>query len=150
MELDRALELAVVSSWEELVSPGESCSIHVEYRNKPEFPLNFLEVWKTKNRGYGTLICRYSVVRSNSSRGRLEAPTMRFANAYRSKTLAKNLDFILRNQHRFSQPPDRSIHGLVQIDLPSEDERKSSAAWSCGVHTNFSEDLAVEPLQGKL
>lgn len=51
MELDRALELAVMSSWEELVNPGEACRIHVEYRNISELPLNSTEVWMIKNRG---------------------------------------------------------------------------------------------------
>jgi hypothetical protein len=143
MELDRALELAVVSSWGELVNPGESCSIHLEYENISELPLNFAEVWKIKNRGYGTLICRYSAARSGSLPSGPETPTMRFANSYHSEILAGNLDFILQDQREFSRPRDRSIHGLVQIDLPSEDERKIAAAWSHNVHTDLSEEMAV-------
>ncbi len=50
MELDRALELAVVSSWEDLVKPGETCSVHVEYKNTSDLPLNSLEVILLRHR----------------------------------------------------------------------------------------------------
>jgi hypothetical protein len=149
MELDRALELAVVSSWKELVKPGESCSLHVEYENVCELPLNSVEVWMIKNRGYGTLVCSYSMSRPDSSVASPEPLGMHFANSYGSKTLAANLDFIMRNQRQFSRPPNRSIHGLIQIDHPSEEEGKSAAIWSGGVRTDSPEDLAVEALQGE-
>ena len=149
MDLDRALELAVVSSWDDLVNRGESCSIHVEYRNTSELPLNSVEVWKIKNRGNGTLVCRYIISRSDSSPAPPESLEMRFANNYRSTILADNLDFIMRNQQQFRRHPDRSIHGLVQIDLPSEEERKSAAIWSRSIHTDAIEALAVEVLQGE-
>jgi hypothetical protein len=61
--------------------------------------------------------------------------------------LADNLDFIMRNQHQFSRPSDRSTHGLVQIGLPSEEERKSAAIWSRGIRSNSTEALPVEVLQ---
>ena len=130
MELDQALELAVVASWDELVVPGESCTIHVEYVDLSQLPVSSLEVWMIKNRGYGTLVCRYSVAGSNSSVPRLEGLPMHFANSYRSQTLADNLDFIMRNQSQFSRPSDHSIHGLVQIDRPSKEDRNDAATWS--------------------
>src|SRR6202007_2998959 len=99
MDLDRALDLAVVTSWDDLVAPGEACSIHVEYVDLSGLPVNSLEVWKIKNRGYGTLVCRYST--AGSSVSRREVPAMHFANSYRSQTFADNLDFILRNQQQF-------------------------------------------------
>jgi hypothetical protein len=146
MELDRALELAVVSSWEELVNPGESCSLHVEYENVRGLPLNSVEVWMIRNRGYGTLVCSYSISRSDSSAASPEPLGMHFANFYGSKTLAANLDFIMRNQRQFSRPPNSSIHGLIQVGHPSEEERKSAATWSSGVRNGSPEDLAVEAL----
>ena len=149
MDFDRALELAVVSSWDDLVDLGESCSIHVEYRNMSELPVNSVEVWKIKNRGNGTLVCRYTLSRTDSSLVASEIFEMRFANNHRSMILADNLDFIMRNQQQFSRHPDRSIHGLVQVDLPSEEERKSAAIWSRGIRTDATEALAVEVLQGK-
>ena len=64
MDLDRALELAVVSAWNELAVSGEVCSIHVEYPDVSGLPLRSLQVWMIKNRGYGYLICNYSATRS--------------------------------------------------------------------------------------
>jgi hypothetical protein len=141
MELDRALELAVVSSWEDLVKPGETCSVHVKYENIPALPLDLLEVWTIKNRGYGTLVCRYSVEPSNSASPASEVPKIRFANSYRSERLADNLDFILWNQSQFTRPPDRSIHGLVQIDCPSEESRNEATTWSQEVHIGSAEAI---------
>jgi hypothetical protein len=69
MELDRALELAVISSWEELVAPDESCSIHVVYDNVSNLAVNSVEVWKVKNRGYEGLVCSYSISRPESLGG---------------------------------------------------------------------------------
>ena len=155
MDLDRALELAVVASWDELVDPGEACSIHVEYVNLSELPVNSLEVWKIKNRGYGTLVCRYSTG-SNLLVSRLEVPAMHFANSYGSQTLADSLDFILRNQQQLSRPSDRSIHGLVRVDLPLEKDRESAEIWSREVRTDSTgcarhdEDLAVDAPPGTL
>jgi hypothetical protein len=139
----------VVSSWDDLVNPGESCSIHVEYRDISELPLNSVEVWKIKNRGDGTLVCSHTISRSDSSPVTPETLDMRSANNYRSRMLADNLDFIMRNQHQFSRPSDRSIHGLVQIDLPSDEERKSAAIWSRGIRTDSTQGLPVEVLHGE-
>jgi hypothetical protein len=148
MDLDRAFEFAVESSWDELAAPGESCSIRVEYENRFELPLNFVEVWKVKDRGYGTLIFRYSVEASGSLSSRSEAPIMHFANSYRSKTLADNLDLILENQRQFNRSPDSSIHGLVQIDLPSKAERTDAAIWSQSFRAEFPREMAVGAQQG--
>lgn len=136
MELDRALELAVVASWDELVVPGETCSLRVEYADLCKLPVSSLEVWKIKNRGYGTLICRSSAPDSNSSTSHPENPATHFMDPYYSRTLADDLDFILRNQYQWSRPPGRSVHGLVQVDLPVEKDRESARIWSRDIHTN--------------
>ena len=141
MELDRALELAVVSSWGELVKPGETCSVHVEYENTSDLPLSSLEVWTTRNRGYGTLVCDYFVAPSNSVFPSFEVPRIRFANSYHSKMLVNNLNFIMRNQHQFTRPADRSIHGLVQIDWPTEKDKSDAATWGRAVLTDSAETI---------
>jgi len=129
MELDRALELAVVSSWEDLVKPGETCSVHVEYKKVPSLPLDSLEVWTIRNRGYGTIVCRFYGKPSSFVSFSSEA-SVHFANSYHSKILANNLAFILENQGQFTRPADRSIHGLVQIDGPTKEDRSDAAAWT--------------------
>lgn len=150
MELDRALELAVVSSWGDLVKPGEPCSVRVEYKKVADFPLDSLEVWTVRNRGCGTLVCRYTVAPSNSASLSPEVPRAHFANSYHSKMLIKDLDFIMRNQRDFTRPADRSVHGWVRIDCPSEADRKNAAVWSRAARTDSTgaarhdDDLAVD------
>lgn len=139
MELDRALELAVVSSWNELASPGEPCSVHVEYKNVSAVPLSSLEVWMIKKRGYGMLVCRCS----GPSFGAADTSGCVFGNAYRSETLAGDLDFILRNQGQFSRPADRSVHGLVQVDQPSAEDRSDATAWSRSGHVDVRGSAAA-------
>lgn len=141
MELDRALELAVVSSWADLVKPGESCSMHVEYKNVSDLPLDSLEVWAISSRGYGTLVCRYSGAPSDSAPRSSTVPKVRFANSYQSKTLVNTLDFIMRNQGQFARPLDHSIHGLVQIDSPSDQDRSDAASWSQAVLAESAKTL---------
>src|SRR5690348_18401432 len=85
MELDRALELAVVSSWEDLVKPGETCSVHVEYKKVPSLPLDSLEVWTVRNRGYGTLVCRCSSITPSSCVSVSCEGSVHFANSYYSQ-----------------------------------------------------------------
>ena len=137
MELDRALELAVVSSWHELVSTGEPSSVHVEYKNVSTLPVASLEVWMIKKRGYGMLVCRCS----DSSPVVSQQSGCTFENSYRSKTLAEDLDFIIRNQGQYTRPADHSIHGFVQIDPPSDDDRKSANDWSRSGRVNFPGEL---------
>jgi hypothetical protein len=136
MELDRALELAVISSWNELALPGESCSVHVEYENVSAVPVNSLEVWMIRKRGYGTLVCRCS----DPSPRTADISGCVFENAYRSKTLAEDFDFILRNQGQFSRPADHSVHGFVPIDQPSDEDRQSATAWSRSRHADSRGD----------
>jgi hypothetical protein len=128
MDLDRALELAVVSAWEDLANPGESCSIHVEYPDVSSVPLSSLKVWMIRNRGYGTLICDYSAA-GPVLPAAADPTEIRFANSFCSKTLARDLDFVIRNQSRFSRPLVHSIHGLVQVGVPNVEDRKTAAAW---------------------
>lgn len=128
MELDRALELAVISSWKELVAPDEPCSLHVVYENVSDLAVNSVEVWKVKNLGYEALVCSYCIPRSQSS-----APRLHFANAYHSDTLVNILDFIMRHQRQFSRPSGRSSHGLIQIDPPSDESRKIASVWSSSI-----------------
>lgn len=149
MELDRALTLAVESSWEEFVDPDELCSIHIVYKNISELPLNSVEVWMIKNRGYGKLVCSYSVSRSESSTAFPEPLGTHFESPYRSETMARNLDFIMRNQRQFSRPPDRSVHGLVQIDRPSEAEAKSAGIWSRSIGAESMQHLAADRYSGQ-
>jgi hypothetical protein len=64
--------------------------------------------------------------------------------------LIKDLNFIMRNQRHFTRPADRSIHGWVRIDCPSEADRKDAAIGSRAARTDSTggaghdDDLAVD------
>ena len=47
----------------------------------------------------------------------------------------------MRNQGQFTRPADRSIHGLVQIDCPSEEDQSDAATWSRAVVAEFAETV---------
>jgi hypothetical protein len=74
------------------------------------------------------------------------AARLHFATSYRSQILADNLDFIMRNQCRFSRPADHSIHGLVQVDVPGDEDRKIATAWSCSARGSVA-DTSVNTLK---
>jgi hypothetical protein len=141
MELERALELAVISSWGDVVKPGDTSSVHVEYESIAHLPLRLLEVWTVKDHGYGTLVCRYSPAANNSGAPASERSAICFANSYHSQLLTDSLNFIIRNQARFTHPSDGSIHGLVQVDSPSDEDRSDARTWSEAVVTEFADTV---------
>ena len=141
MELDRALQLAVTSRWDDLVHPDEASSVHVEYKNVSGLPLSLVEVWIINEDGGRALAFRYAAPRSNSSARRREEPRMQFANSYRSPQLASYVDFIMRNQDTFTRPDDASIHGFIEIETPSEESRKIAGAWLGTIPKESSAEL---------
>jgi hypothetical protein len=141
VELDRALQFAVISSWADLVNSGESCLVHVEYNDIPDVPIGSLEVWAIRNRGYGTLVCRCSMAPSAPAPVSFAAPNIQFANSYHSEALASSLILVMRNQREFTRRTGGSSHGLVQIDCPSEEDQSDAAAWSEAVRIEFSETV---------
>jgi len=65
---------------------------------------------------------------------------VRFGNAHQSDQLARPLDFIMKNQERFTRPADACRDGMVLIDPPAEGERTEAARGMREVHgaaTNF-------------
>jgi len=143
MELDRALELAVVSSWDELVRPGEGSSVHVEYQNLSTVPISSVEVWMIKKRGYGMLVCRCSASRSQPTPYPSESLPCVFENNYSSHTLAGDLDYIMRNQGQFTRPTDQSIHGFVQVGAPSDEEKATATARSREARPDGARAMAI-------
>lgn len=124
MDFEKALEFAVISSWDELIKPGGKSSIHVEYANVAGIPVPSLQVWDT-HKGHENRVCDYSVLPSGDS----QLQRIQFTNSYASQTLAEALDLVMLNQSHFTRPGDRCVKGLVQIGVPSEEDRASAAQW---------------------
>ena len=137
MDFEKALEFAVICSWEDLVKPDANTSIHVEYANVDGFPVAWLQVWAMR-KGNGNRVCTYSLPPSSGS----EPQGIQFANPYASETLADALEFIMGNQSQFTRPAGRSVSGLVQVADPRQEDRASAADWW---HTMLTEPVREAP-----
>jgi hypothetical protein len=143
MELDKALEFAVILAWEDLMKSVPPCSVRIEYRCEPGTSLDYLSVWSVRAAGDQYLVCDYRTLTSSARPG-----GVRFENGHHSDKLAQTLDFIMENQDQFTRRADACRDGLVLIYPPTGDERTEAASWMRGVHgtaTNFG-GAAVEPV----
>ena len=118
--LDQILESAVVLSWKDLLPGTRTSLVHVEYRLGPGGSLEFLKVWSSIIRGHQYLVCEWTPSAA--------ANHVRFSNDFYSKDLAQMLESIIQHQAIFSK--DLTLHrdGLVQIQPPTEEDRRSAAA----------------------
>ena len=140
MELDKALQFAVIAAWEDLTKADQSRPVRVEYQGKPGTSLDNVSVWSAKAWGYHDLLCDYWTSASSAHPG-----GACFKNGHRSDKLAESLDFIMRNQNLFTRPADDVRNGLVLIDPPTVDERQQAATWMNqvrGSDTNFASAAA--------
>ena len=128
MEFEKAIALAVVSSWDDLVKTNdELCTVRIEYRDISGTSLEWLKVW--------ILVCNYSTKASRSS----QDLRFRFANSYQSATLTQNLDFIMQNQLRFTRrAAGSSMKGMVEVAPPNQEDRTNAGTW----RKAFTDDLA--------
>jgi hypothetical protein len=110
-------------------------SVRVEYRCEPGTSLDYLDVWSVAADSRQDLVCDYWAWTSSVHPGGI-----RFRNGRHSDKLAQTLDFIMKNQERFTRPADACRDGLVLIYPPTEGERTEAARWMREVHaagTNF-------------
>ncbi len=121
MELDKAFEFAVISAWNDLIGVAEPCPARVEYRCETGTSPDYLSVWSVKAGGYQDLVCDYWTWNSPA-----HASGVRFTNGYHSDTLSQTLDFIMKNQDKFTRRADACLNGLVLIYPPAGDERTES------------------------
>jgi len=135
MELDKALEYAVILAWEDLMKDAKPCSTRVEYQGAPGAPLDYLRIWSDRGGGYQRLVCDYWTWTSPA-----HPCGVRFTNGYHSDGLGQTLDFIMKNQDGFTRRTDACRDGLVLIYPPTGDQRAEAATWSAdtnGAVTDF-------------
>ena len=120
--LDRALEYAVIQSWDELMPDPSSGLIHVEYQTASDRSLDFLKVWSSTLRGYWNLVCEYWM-RPLWSHG----TGLRFEDDCHSETLARTLELLMGNADSFRNLPDQQ--GLIQVYPPTPEERNEAVRW---------------------
>jgi hypothetical protein len=124
MELDKALQYAVIAAWEDLAKVSEPCSARVEYLCEPGTALDYLSVWSVRARGEQFLVCDYWTWASS-----FHPSGVRFRNGHSSDQLAQTLDLIMKNQDRFTRRADAGRYGLILIYPPAEGARAKVAAW---------------------
>lgn len=145
MDFEKALEFAVISSWEDLVKPKDPSSIHVEYTNVEGSPVAWLQVWSTY-KGRGNRVCDYSVGPFNGS----QLQGAQFAGSYASETLTETLDLIMLNQTKFSRPAGRSVSGLVRVSVPTKEDRAGAAEWRHAMMTELVRNAPPSYAQAEL
>ena len=116
--LEQMLESAIIVSWDDLMPAGTSGTIHVQYRFAGDHTLANLQVWASEIRGHWMLVCEYSGVPSTRKELHLA-----FSNSYRSDLLTQLLEFVVEHQHEFARTPDLNRDSLVQVQVPTEDEK---------------------------
>jgi hypothetical protein len=124
--LDRALECAVIKSWNELMPDSTSGRIHIEYQNGVDGSLDYLKIWSSTIRGYWSLVCEYWV--------RLlwgNATGLRFGPDYHSVGLAHALELVMGHESSFSKLHGQ--HGVIQVYAPTEEERRAAACSATAV-----------------
>ena len=124
LELDKAFQYAVTLAWEDLKTPIEPRAIRVEYLSEPGSPLDHLSVWSVRAGGYQDLVCDFW-----SSTSLAHPSGACFGNRHSSDKLAAGLDFIMKNQDRFTRPADAGRHGLVLLYPPDANDRAEASTW---------------------
>ena len=118
MELDKALEFAVILAWEDLMKSAPPCSVRIEYRCEPGTSVDYLSIWSVNAESQQQMVCSYWTWTSPA-----HPSGVRFSNRFQSDQLGQTLDFILMNQGQFTRRADACRDGLALIYPPTGDER---------------------------
>jgi hypothetical protein len=119
IRLERALDSAVVLSWNELMTDSTSGLIHVEYQAGDDGSIDFLKIWASTTWGEWKLVCEFWIRPLWS-----HATGIRFCKEYHSVDFARTLEQLLGRVGDFAVLPN--LHGLVQVFPPTEAERKDA------------------------
>ena len=121
-ELARVLQSAVILSWDDLMPPGATGSIHIEYGTAASGTIDFLKVLSSTTRGCWKLVCEYWV---SSSWG--HTPGMSFGDIPCPRQFAHAIQELMQHESEFTHPCESSCNGMIQITPPTEAERKDAS-----------------------
>ena len=137
-QLDRTLQYAVVRTWDELMPPSTSGSIHIEYQTGADGSLDFLKIFASTIRGYWNLVCECWMRPLWSHSAGLS-----FGKDYHSAGLAHSLELVMEHKDSFSKVPNR--HATLYITTPTEEERGEAKSWT-SVAFDHDGSTPIEPL----
>jgi hypothetical protein len=120
--LDRILESAVIVSWPDLMKNAQAGLIHLEYAYALDGTLGYLKVWSSVTRGYWRLACAYRMADTG-----FHSKGIEFETGFRSEGLTQTLDFIMQHQSAFSTTDNGGRTGLLQIQVPTEEQSAAAA-----------------------
>jgi hypothetical protein len=124
LPIEQMIHNVVTASWSELMDHDPTPLVHVEYhRTAPNEQFEYLKVWAEENKGW-KLICEYWV--EPGDRNGVHGLT--FANQFYSGSFGHLLKAILENQGKFSDLREQSRDGLIQISVPTSEERSIAVA----------------------
>lgn len=124
MELNKALEFAVILAWSDLSKVMTPSVVRVEYESEQGAALDHLRIWLTTLKGNQYLVCEWSPTPNSTG--------TRFANGHSSPQLAENLDFIMKTQDHFPRIAE-ARRGLVLVYPADETKYFDAAAWAQGL-----------------
>jgi hypothetical protein len=122
--LERTLESAVIASWADLMHDAQTGLIHIEYGFAPTGTLDYLKVWSSLTRGHWLLACEYWMSEST-----FHGAGVRFDNGYESEGLSNVLERVMQHQTSFVLPVNLGRQGLLQIPIPTEEDRTAAREW---------------------
>lgn len=121
-ELGRVLQSAVIVSWDDLMPPATTGSVHIEYGRGASGAIDFLKVFSSTTWGYWKLACEYWV---SSSWG--HTPGMSFGDIPCPRKFAQTIQRLMQHESEFARSSELSCSGLIQITPPTEAEREDAS-----------------------
>src|SRR5512146_1990085 len=134
--LDRAIENAVVLSWNELMPTATTGIVQVEYHTGPERLLEYLKVWASTERGHWNLVCEYWKCSFWS-----HVPGLTFGKIYRPGDFSRRLESMMQHEDDFAKLPQQD--GLIQIYPPTARERLAAIDSKIGALGNFDGNQVI-------
>ena len=128
VQMDQILASAVVLNWEDLLHVSQRGLIHIEYPSGKS--LQYLKIWQLTGKGEWNLVCEYWMPNGTTAATR---DGLTFGNDYHSAGLAEMLEVIMHHQDSFASSLTAPGAGLIQVALPTGQERM--AAMGCMRHT---------------
>ena len=143
MQLDKALEFAVMQFWEDLGRDLKPSLIRVEYQGEPGAQLDSLRIWSDRGGGYLHLVCDYWTRTSPS-----HPSGVHFTKGCHSDGLGQAVDFIMKNQDQFTRPADACRDGVILIYPPTGDQQAEDASPMAESHGTATTAVGGAPLSG--
>ena len=126
--IEDAFRAAMVRAWDDFSALTAPRAIRVEYLNERGSALDQLTVWLVSTGGYQDRICDY---RAGSAAH--EPRVWQCWTRLRSAKLVGALNFIMRNQERFTRAADASHCGVIVVFPPTDEQRAEAATWAAGI-----------------